>query len=136
MAYRPDRAFRLIELQTGIVPFEAAMGDDLARLLLEIVDDLFVLHLKHDAGRQNIAPMRHHLLVGSVIAPQFPKIVGINLAMPGEKYREDRKAGIDGVAAGVNDARVGQGCVNEAGKSEVCRQLICDAGRARPARRG
>ena len=35
-----------------------------------------------------------------------------------------------GSRAGVNDARIGQRCVNEAGKSEVRRQLICNAGRA------
>ena len=82
MTYRPDWTIRLIECQTGIVPFETAMGDDLPCLLLEIVDDLFVSNLKHDAGWQNIAPMRHHFLVGAVIATQFPKIVGIKLAMP------------------------------------------------------
>jgi hypothetical protein len=35
------------------------MGDHPPRILLEVLDDVLVLHVEHHAGRQDVKPMLH-----------------------------------------------------------------------------
>ena len=51
------------------------MGDDAARLRLEIGDDVLVLHFEHGALGQDPAPMRHQIRIASIVAPEFAEII-------------------------------------------------------------
>ena len=79
------------------------MAEDRAALCFEVRDDVLVSHLEHDAWWQHGAPMRHQGRVSSVVAPQFAEIIGVRLLR--KQQREAREAGVDRVAAHVNDAR-------------------------------
>ena len=54
------------------------MGDDAARHAFQIVNELFVEHVKDAPGRQHIAPMRHELLIMPVVATKFGEVVGVS----------------------------------------------------------
>lgn len=102
------------------------MGDDTARLPVEIRDDILVPHVQHDAGRQNAPPMRHQTFIGPVVPPEFTEIVGVGLSCR-EQRREAGEAGIDGIAVDVDDARIRQGPVDEPGEKKIGRHLVGDA---------
>src|SRR5438132_5599682 len=52
-----DRPPRLVERQALLLPFEAAMRDDPTGLPFDIIDDILVVHVQHDAFRQHLFPM-------------------------------------------------------------------------------
>jgi hypothetical protein len=116
-ARRLHRTPRLVEGAAGFVPFEPAIGEDAARLSLEIADQLLVLNLEHDARRQDAAPMLRQSLIRPVIAPQLAEIVGKRHFLA-EQYGETGKASVNRVAARMDDARIRQRQVNEAEEAE------------------
>ena len=60
-----------MKIETRIVPIESAMGDDSARLRLEIANYLLVVHVKYHAGHYSM-PMGHELLIAAAIAAELP----------------------------------------------------------------
>ena len=77
--------------------------------MFEVGDHFLVLHLDHDPRRQYDAPMRHQGLIGAVEAAELAEIVGVWITVVLEENRETGEAGIDRVAARMDDARVRQG---------------------------
>jgi len=51
----PNGSLRPMKIETRIVPIEPAMGDDSARLRLEIANYLLVVHVKYHAGHHSIS---------------------------------------------------------------------------------
>ena len=72
--------------------------------------------------------MRHQRLIGATVASEFPLIIGEGL-LPREKRREAGQACVDGIAAAMEDARVGKDEADEATAQEVRRHLSTTRGR-------
>ena len=70
-----------MERQTCLIPFKSTVGDNTAGLSFNILDSLLVLNLEHDIGGQHIAPVSHHLLIGTIKPAQFPKVVGVRVGI-------------------------------------------------------
>src|SRR5205823_5247575 len=104
-ACRLDRPLRLVKGEAGIIPFEAAIRDYTARLRLEIGDELLIADVQNQTGRQHCMPMIHQPRIGAVITPEFAQVVSELLRC--EKNREAGEAGINGIATGMDDARIG-----------------------------
>src|SRR5436190_989066 len=70
-----NRALVLVELQASIVPFEAAIREDASRLVLEVIDHLFVADIEHGPGRQHLAPMRHQFMIFPVVTAELAQLI-------------------------------------------------------------
>jgi len=99
------------------------MRHDTPSLPLKIGDQLLVFDFEHHTLGEHVAPMHHQSLVRTVITAQFTKVVGEGLLVAKQR-REAREAGIDRIAAGMNDARVRQRKVNQPQETKICRHLI------------
>src|ERR1700732_2612249 len=108
-AYRP---LSLIEGEAARVPFEPAMNKDTPSLAFQIGDDVLVADVQDTSRRQDPVPMLHQRLIAPAVAAELCQIVGMMLDS-GEQLGEAGHAGIDGIADGVNDARIGQRQMNE-----------------------
>ena len=64
-----------MEGKTGVIPFEAAKVENPARLRFEIGDDVLILHVKHDARRQHLAPMHSQFFNGPIEATKLAEVV-------------------------------------------------------------
>src|SRR6516164_2776960 len=129
------RATCLVKGKAGVVPFEVAVRYDLPCLCFQIGDHFLVLDLDHHALRQDAAPVGHERIVATVEAAELAEIVGVWITVL-EENRETGEAGIDRVAARMDDARVRQRQVDEAGQMEVPGHLVGDAFGARTMRSG
>src|SRR5262249_34382487 len=114
------------EGKATLVPWQAAMRHDAARVRLEIRDQLLVFHVQHDAFGQRAAPMRHQFFIPAIVAPQFAEVVGVREVRSREQTREAGYASIERVALYVNELRVRQREMNKAGKDEIRRHLVGD----------
>ena len=126
-----DRPFGAMEVEAPCVPWQPATGDDAARRACQIRNQLLVAHVDDTPRRQHPAPMLHQGSVVPVIAAKLGEIVGVGL-LAGEMHREARHAGVDGIAHGMNDGRVRQRQMDQAGEDEISRHFI---GNARCVRR-
>jgi hypothetical protein len=79
-AGRSHRSLSLIKAQAGIIPFEATMGNDASRLILQIGDKLLILHFQYGSLGKNGPPMPHQLRIGATVAAEFGKIIGVLVA--------------------------------------------------------
>src|SRR4051812_35108646 len=102
-----------MERQTCVVPFETAMSDDSPGLRVKIFDNVLVMDVEKDVGRQNCAPMRHQCLIRPIETAQFTKVVGVRLRLTKEEDRERGKTRVDRVTPSVNNARVRQCRMNQ-----------------------
>lgn len=74
-----DRAFGVVEIQAGVIPFQAAIRDQAARLCFLIGYDVLVPHVEENTGRQHLAPMFHQARIVGVILPQLRQVVSVFL---------------------------------------------------------
>ena len=88
------------------------------RLSLEIVHDVFVTYVEHDAFREDRPPVAHQFRAGAVIAAKLGEVAGIGRVVP-RQLRKVRQAGVDRVTAGMDDAGIRQRQVNEADMGEA-----------------
>ncbi len=121
----PDRAVGLVEGDAAGIPGQAAVVQDAPGLGLDILDHRLVLHLQHRARRQHPAPMLHQIEIHPVIAAELPQIVGI-VDLVGEMLAEAGQAGVERVAAQMNDPRLGQDEMDEPDEHVVVGHLVGD----------
>ena len=107
------------------IPGQAAVVQDAPGLGLDILDHRLVLDLQHRARRQHPAPMLHQIEIHPVIAAELPQIVGI-VDLIGEMLAEAGQAGVERVAAQMNDPRLGQDEMDEPDEHVVVGHLVGD----------
>ena len=101
------------------------MGYDATRYALQISDQFLVMHVDDASRRQHVVPMRHQRSVMPVVATKFGEVV--SMLMPRGKMRgKAGHTGVGGIAHGMDDGRVGQRQMNEAGEEKVHRHLVGD----------
>ena len=99
------------------------MGKHAPRLTFEVGDQVFVTHLQHHALGQRGAPMGHEPFVRAKVAAELRQIVG-PVQVAAELVKEARQRGVGGIAAHMDDARVGKREMDEADEPKVLRHLV------------
>ena len=122
----PYRPVGFVERQAALVPRQATMLDDAARLFFEIGDHVFITHIEDAARRKHAVPMLHQPLIAFVIAAEFGEIVGMVL-LGGEQLRVAGNAGVDRIAGGMDDLRIRQRKANQAGEVIIRGHFIGNA---------
>ena len=110
------------------VPWQAAIVENPPRLAFEVGNHVLVANLEHRAQGQHVPPVRHDPLVRRVIAPELAEIES-KRHVSAEKLGEAGEAGIDRVAQAVDEARAGNGHVDQADGGEIHRRLVGDEAR-------
>ena len=121
-AGRQDRTPGLEEAAAIRVPVEPAESQEPSAHALEIGDQVFVVEIE-DLDRQNLGPGRHHLSVVLVEAAELGEIEAVFLA-PGKVLKEAGQAGVQSIAAAVQDTRFGEQQGDQAQMAEVQRRLV------------
>ena len=124
----PDRPVGLVEGDAARIPGQAAVVEDAPGLGLDILDHRLVLDLQHRARRQHPAPMLHQIEIHPVIAAELRQIIGI-VDLIGEMLAEAGQAGVERIAAQMDDPRLGQDEMDEPDEHVVVGHLVGDPGR-------
>ena len=124
----PDRPVGLVEGDAAGIPGQAAVVQDAPGLGLDILDHRLVLDLQHRPRRQHPAPMLHQIEIHPVIAAELFQVVGI-VDLIGEMLAEAGQAGVERVAAQMNDPRLGKDEMDEPDEHVVVGHLVGDPGR-------
>ena len=122
---RSHRPFCVVEIAARVFPIEAAMAESASCGTLEIIDEILVLYVDHDAGRQDLVPVLHDRLVAAIVAAELGEIVGKRLASRKEQ-REARDAGVEGITTHIDEAGVRQRQMNQPDKDKVERHFVDD----------
>ncbi len=120
-----DRATGPVEREAGRVPAETAGIQQTPCLAFEVRDDRFIADLAAAIRRQEVATLLHQPFIMPIVAAEFPKMIGA-VARTIEDLGIAGEAGVDRIAAAMNDAGIRQGQVDEAGIEEIARQLVDD----------
>ena len=107
------------------------MLENTPHLRLEIIHNIFVLHIEHCA-RQHSMPVVHESLVLGVKLRQFELIVSKGLTT-GEHLLEAAEAAVQRMAPGIDDFYVGQNEAQETNVCEIIRQFVRKARQVRLA---
>ena len=117
--------------ETGVVPLEAAGGDEPPGLRLGVGDQHLIVDVNEPVRRQHLPPMGHQPLVLTKEEHQVAPVRGV---LTIEVGGEDGKSGVDRVAPAVDEGRVGEDAVDEAESQEIIERLVGDPFRSRPER--
>src|SRR6201987_2153428 len=115
---RPHGSPCIVKAAARILPLQAAVLEHSAGYAFDVIDQLFVLHIHHDALRQPRAPMVHDRLIAPIIAAEFGQIIGKWLASR-EQEREAGHTCVERITTNVNEARLRKRKVDEPDKDEV-----------------
>ena len=56
------------------------MGNDASRLILQIGDELLIVHFEYGTLGKNGPPMLHQPRIGATVAAEFGKVIGVSVA--------------------------------------------------------
>src|ERR1700674_1546620 len=126
----PDTALGLVELETRRLKVQADEVENPANVVLEVLDQLFVLHAQNLPGKYRV-PVRHELDVSAVITADVLKAVSELLAR-GEQLLEVAEAAGHRLAPSVDYSRVWQDQVDQPDVPEVVRHLVDEIGLVSP----
>src|SRR5256885_8554430 len=101
---RADTALGLVELEARRLKVEPDEVQNPSNLMLEVVDQLLVLHAQ-DSARQDRVPVGHDLDVGAVVAPEVLEAVSELLPRRKQLFEVAEAAG-ERLAAGLDDPRL------------------------------
>src|SRR6516165_5259364 len=102
------------------------MSYEAARLAVEVIHEILVLHLQHRFGRQNGAPMLHENVVSAIVASEFGEVIGEGLPFR-EQKRVAGYAGVDRIPLYVDDPCPGKCQMDETNEQEVSGHLVDEA---------
>jgi hypothetical protein len=77
----------VLKVAACVFRLQTAVLEDGARYAFNSLDQLLVLHIRHDALRQHVRPMVHDSLVATVVAPELGKVIGKGLACREQQAR-------------------------------------------------
>ena len=118
-----------MERQALVVPRQADELDQPLGLALGMLDGVLVIDGDHHAFGQNLLPMLHQLAILAVIAAEFAEVVAVRHVVL-EQLGERRQAGVDRVAAGVNDLGVGHEHMDQPDEVIIGQQFVGHSRRA------
>src|ERR1700728_4804205 len=74
-ARRANVSLRLVERETAVLPFEAAVPDEVAYCRLRVGNQVLVLQVKDSAGKDRV-PVFHQPVVVGIVPSQGNQVVG------------------------------------------------------------
>src|SRR3981189_14352 len=117
------RPFGGVEIAARLFPFKIAMLKHTPCRTFEVIDEILVMCIDHDAGREHLVPVLHDRFVTAIVAAEFGEIVGKRLASR-EQQREAGQTGVEGIATRIDEAGVRQRQMNQPDKDEVEWHLV------------
>jgi hypothetical protein len=130
-AHGRHRSLVALGLEAGIVPIETSEGDQPPRDRLTVCDQVLVVDVNKAIGRQRRAPVLHQPDVLPIGESQIRFVADI-LDPFGEIRKVYREAGVDRVAAAMDDVHLGEQKMDQPQPVEIEWQLVGDPGRLRP----
>ena len=95
-----------METEALLLKGEIDMGEQPARLAFKIIHHILIADMKN-ALSKSLAPELHHLIIAPVMMSQMAKVIRPCMPLTKE-YAVARDTGLDRMAHGVNDLRIGQ----------------------------